>query len=164
MGHGTPFPDDPDWPKSAEIRQPREPEPLTINEKTIADFTRVVEKRGFWNANQKRSGRRSDPLCQHSPAAGPRTTRMLAHLLRRRSHRTLAWSVGNPFDTDPREWACGFYPGSQPGECTIGTAETSTKPAPISVHGQCSYRSEQRLIFGLGAIKRHGLPRSIFLM
>jgi hypothetical protein len=26
------------------IRQPREPEPSTINEKTIADFTRVVEQ------------------------------------------------------------------------------------------------------------------------
>ncbi len=25
-------------------RQPREPEPSTINEKTIADFTRVVER------------------------------------------------------------------------------------------------------------------------
>jgi len=26
------------------IRQPREPEPSIINEKTVADFTRVVEK------------------------------------------------------------------------------------------------------------------------
>jgi hypothetical protein len=30
-----------DLPK---IQQPREPEPSTINEKTIADFTRVVEE------------------------------------------------------------------------------------------------------------------------
>ena len=29
------------------IRQPREPEPSTINEKTIADFTRVVEQTGI---------------------------------------------------------------------------------------------------------------------
>ena len=29
------------------IRQPREPEPSTINEKTIADFARVVEQRGI---------------------------------------------------------------------------------------------------------------------
>jgi hypothetical protein len=29
------------------IRQPREPEPSTINEKTIADFTRVVEQMGI---------------------------------------------------------------------------------------------------------------------
>ena len=27
--------------------QPREPEPSTINEKTIADFTRVVEETGI---------------------------------------------------------------------------------------------------------------------
>jgi hypothetical protein len=26
------------------IRQPREPEPSTINEKTISDFTRVIEQ------------------------------------------------------------------------------------------------------------------------
>jgi hypothetical protein len=32
--------------------------------------------------------------------------------------------VGNPFDTDPWEWSCGFYPGSQPGEHTSGTALT----------------------------------------
>jgi hypothetical protein len=29
------------------IRQPREPEPSIINEKTIADFTRVVEQMGI---------------------------------------------------------------------------------------------------------------------
>jgi hypothetical protein len=29
------------------IRQPRAPEPSTINEKTIADFTRVVEQTGI---------------------------------------------------------------------------------------------------------------------
>jgi hypothetical protein len=29
------------------IRQPREPEPSIINEKTIADFTRVVERTGI---------------------------------------------------------------------------------------------------------------------
>ncbi len=29
------------------IRQSREPEPSTINEKTIADFTRVVEQTGI---------------------------------------------------------------------------------------------------------------------
>jgi hypothetical protein len=35
-GHGLP-----------KIRQPREAEPLIINEKTIADFTRVVERTGI---------------------------------------------------------------------------------------------------------------------
>ena len=29
------------------IRQPQEPEPSTINEKTISDFTRVIEQRGI---------------------------------------------------------------------------------------------------------------------
>ena len=29
------------------IRQPREPEPSTINEKTLADFTRVVQQTGI---------------------------------------------------------------------------------------------------------------------
>jgi hypothetical protein len=31
------------------IQQPREPAPSTINEKTIADFTRVVEQTGTLN-------------------------------------------------------------------------------------------------------------------
>ena len=33
-----------DLPK---IRQPREPDPSIINDKTIADFTRVVEQTGI---------------------------------------------------------------------------------------------------------------------
>ena len=37
---------------------------------------------------------------------------------------TIARRVGNPFDTDPWEWTCGFYPGSHPGECTSDTSET----------------------------------------
>jgi hypothetical protein len=37
---------------------------------------------------------------------------------------TIARRVGNPFDTDPWEWTCGFYPGSHPRECTNGTSET----------------------------------------
>jgi hypothetical protein len=32
--------------------------------------------------------------------------------------------TGNPHDTEPWEWRCGFYPGSSPGECSSGTAET----------------------------------------
>jgi hypothetical protein len=37
---------------------------------------------------------------------------------------TLAIRTGNPHDTEPWEWRCGFYPGSHPGECSSGTAET----------------------------------------
>ncbi len=31
---------------------------------------------------------------------------------------------GNPTESDPWQWRCGFYPGSRPGECTSGTAVT----------------------------------------
>jgi len=37
---------------------------------------------------------------------------------------TIARRVGNPFDTDPWEWNCGFYPGSHPRECANDTAAT----------------------------------------
>jgi len=37
---------------------------------------------------------------------------------------TIAERVGNPFDTDPWEWSCGFYPGSHPGEHRSDTAAT----------------------------------------
>jgi hypothetical protein len=49
MGNGAPrFLTGRNLPK---IRPSREPEPSTINEKTIADFTRVVEQREFWSVN-----------------------------------------------------------------------------------------------------------------
>jgi hypothetical protein len=41
------------------IRQPREPEPSTINGKTIADFTRVVEQTGIQEPTM--SGTATDP-------------------------------------------------------------------------------------------------------
>ncbi|WP_316172382.1 hypothetical protein [Bradyrhizobium sp. SZCCHNRI2049] len=31
---------------------------------------------------------------------------------------------GNPADTAPWQWFCGFYPGSRPGEQQVGTATT----------------------------------------
>jgi hypothetical protein len=37
---------------------------------------------------------------------------------------TIAQRTGNPLDTVPWEWRCGFYPGSEPGDCSNGTAET----------------------------------------
>jgi hypothetical protein len=37
---------------------------------------------------------------------------------------TIAIRDGIPHDKDPWGWSCGFYPGSHPGECTGGTAET----------------------------------------
>jgi hypothetical protein len=37
---------------------------------------------------------------------------------------TIARRSGNPHDTAPWEWRCGFYPGSRPGECKSGTSDT----------------------------------------
>jgi hypothetical protein len=37
---------------------------------------------------------------------------------------TIAIRSGNPHDEDPREWSCGFYPGSHPREHQDGTAAT----------------------------------------
>src|SRR6266700_8088313 len=37
---------------------------------------------------------------------------------------TIAERVGNPHDTDPWEWSCGFYPGSHPGEHRSNTIAT----------------------------------------
>jgi hypothetical protein len=33
---------------------------------------------------------------------------------------TIGLRSGNPFGTDPWQWRCGFYPGSEPGDCTSG--------------------------------------------
>jgi hypothetical protein len=37
---------------------------------------------------------------------------------------TIAIRSGIPHDQAPWGWRCGFYPGSEPGECTCGTAAT----------------------------------------
>jgi len=37
---------------------------------------------------------------------------------------TIAIRTGMPPGEDPWSWACGFYPGCHPRECTDGTAET----------------------------------------
>jgi hypothetical protein len=37
---------------------------------------------------------------------------------------TIAIRTGNPHDTDPWEWLCGFYPGCEPGEHQNGTSAT----------------------------------------
>jgi hypothetical protein len=37
---------------------------------------------------------------------------------------TISERTGNPYETEPWEWQCGFYPGARPGECTSGTAKT----------------------------------------
>jgi hypothetical protein len=37
---------------------------------------------------------------------------------------TIAVRSGIPHHQAPWGWRCGFYPGSEPGECTSGTAPT----------------------------------------
>ena len=37
---------------------------------------------------------------------------------------TITIRSGNPADTDPWGWSCGFYPGSHPREDQSGTATT----------------------------------------
>jgi hypothetical protein len=37
---------------------------------------------------------------------------------------TIMERIGNPTGTDPWLWQCGFAPGSAPGDCTSGTAES----------------------------------------
>jgi len=37
---------------------------------------------------------------------------------------TIARRVGQPHDQDAWQWLCGFYPGSNPGDQTVGTAPT----------------------------------------
>jgi hypothetical protein len=37
---------------------------------------------------------------------------------------TIAMRSGIPHDEDRWGWSCGFYPGSNPGECTNGSAAT----------------------------------------
>jgi hypothetical protein len=76
--------------------------------------------------------------CTNSSRAGD-TWRNDADLTRRRYHErpdcwhvyygdvhagTIAIRVGNPTDSDPWEWSCGFYPGCRPGEHTNGTEPT----------------------------------------
>jgi hypothetical protein len=40
---------------------------------------------------------------------------------------TIKMRTGNPWNTPSREWRCGFYCGSKPGECTSSTAATFDK-------------------------------------
>ena len=37
---------------------------------------------------------------------------------------TIAQCVGNPGAAPKWQWRCGFYPGSRPGECTNGAADS----------------------------------------
>src|ERR1700682_3599501 len=71
---------------------------------------------------------------------------------------TIAVRSGNPHDTDPWQWSCGFYPGSH---IRTEPPPPSTRPAPTSrKHGPYFCRNAPKPISSRGAINRHGLPRS----
>ena len=60
---------------------------------------------------------------------------------------TIAERVGNPHDTDPQGWNCGFYPGSRPG-ISRTYPRPLRRPVPISgARGKCSCQSEPRPTF-----------------
>jgi hypothetical protein len=75
---------------------------------------------------------------------------------------TIAIRAGNPHDTDPWEWSCGFYPGSHPGEHRSGTAATFEEArADFERAWRRFFRSEPKPIFRNGATKRLGLRKNI---
>jgi hypothetical protein len=49
---------------------------------------------------------------------------MLARILRRRAVGTIGTRAGVPVDVDQWGWGCGFYPESEPGEHSNGSAPT----------------------------------------
>jgi hypothetical protein len=62
---------------------------------------------------------------------------------------TIAIRTGNPHDTDPWEWWCGFYPGSHPREHQSGTAATFDQ-ARGDFEAACSCRTGRKPIFRRG--------------
>jgi hypothetical protein len=75
---------------------------------------------------------------------------------------TIARSVGNPNAAPEWQWRCGFYPGSDPGECRAGTVPTFDQtPAPSSrQRGRSSRQDEPRPTIRLGVISGLGRRRS----
>jgi hypothetical protein len=92
--------------------QSRSAEPSIINDKTIADFTRVVEQTGILRGDRAPEPRQ------------PEERRPMPELTRRRSadHGNNCWHIycgtvhvgtiaertGNPHGTDPWEWSSGI--------------------------------------------------------
>jgi hypothetical protein len=70
---------------------------------------------------------------------------------------TIAKRVGNPHDTDPWEWSCGFYPGSHPGEHQSETAATLEQArADFEAAWRVFWRNEPRLTFRRGVTSKIG--------
>jgi hypothetical protein len=60
---------------------------------------------------------------------------------------TITQSVGNPGAAPKWEWRCGFYPGSEPGECKSGTAASFDE-------ARAAFEAAWRVFLS----KRDGLP------
>jgi hypothetical protein len=88
----------------------------------------LLSRRESWTAVpalQTRASRRSEGPCPNSPATDPNTTDSARTFTYGDVHvGTIAERTGNPHDTDPWEWNCGFYPGSHPGEHQSDTTAT----------------------------------------
>src|SRR5258706_13584202 len=71
----------------------------------------------------------------------------------------IAERVGNPHDTDPWEWNCGFYPGSHRGEHQSGTSATFAEArADFGTAWRVFLSNRTEAIFRHGAIREIG-PR-----
>jgi hypothetical protein len=74
---------------------------------------------------------------------------------------TIAIRAGIPYDQDPWEWSCGFYPGSHPGEHTNGTALTFDEArAGFEEVWKIFCLTEPMRIFRNGAINGTGPQRN----
>lgn len=114
-----------------------------VNAAVTTDIGKDKTDRRFHPANMRPRHARSSLIGRHACLVlGPRFNGGMpepSNLTRRRSEDrqncwhiyygdvhagTIAMRVGNPHDTEQREWICGFYPGSRPGEIQSGTAAT----------------------------------------
>jgi hypothetical protein len=99
-------------------------------------------------ARQNHTSRRSEGSCPNSPAAADHREECWHIYYFGDVHvGTIAERVGNPHDTDPWEWNCGSYPGSEPGEISSETAAT-LKQTRADFERRCFFRNEPKPIFG----------------
>lgn len=100
----------------------------------------AIVQQNFPHLRRPVPGRRRNPQSLDNLRAASRGALIgaMPHLIRRRDRdahqerwliyygdvhvRSVSLRNGNPAESDPWQWRCGFYPGSRPGECTSGTA------------------------------------------
>ena len=99
----------PPWPLIPFLIQPLGFSPSPLDHRPGARFLPTL------NAPQARP-------CPHPPPRSRVPRRSVADLLWRRARRHDWHRSDNPTDGDQWTWHCGFYPGSNPGDATNGTA------------------------------------------